>query len=400
MQRFGYNECMLWVRKGLVHLLSLLLFACLIGAAVATSININLSHPDKIKTWLNQSRVYDHFVAEAIAQAQKSAGNKPDNGPVSLSDSAVQQAAESAFSQQLLHQSVNTVLDSNYAWLQGKTATPNFTVDLRSAKHSFAEQVGAYVRTHLAGLPVCTPAQLSQIDVPNIDPLTVVCRPDALSPEAEGNQVTQSIENGDFLSNPLITSSSINPNAAAASKPYYTKLSFAPELYRSGVKLPWALGLVAMVLALSIIVVAPFRRKGWHRVGSMLAGAGVLLIIGKFIADFALRKVESKAFNNADVGQLQQSLAAFARHVESAIVKIDLYFGLLYVVLAAAVFISLYRTRNAGAPAVASGVAAQKVAESVAGKPNPAKSPKSPKPLKPKPTGSKSKPGKSSDLVQ
>lgn len=392
---------MLWVRKGLVHLLSLLLFVCLIGAAVATSINVNLSHPDKIKTWLNQSGVYDHFVAEAIAQAQKSAGDKPDNGPVSLSDSAVRQAAESSFSPQLLQHSVNTVLDSNYAWLQGKTATPNFTIDLRSAKQSFAQQVGAYVKTHLAGLPVCTPAQLSQIDVQNIDPLTVVCRPDTLSPEAEGNQVTQSIENGDFLSNPVITSSSINPNASAASKPYYTKLSFAPRLYQSGVKLPWALGLVALVLALSIVVIAPLRRKGWRRVGIVLLEAGALLIIGKFVADFLLGKVEAKAFNASSVGQLQQSLTAFARHVESAIVKIDLYFGLLYVLLAAVVLILLYRTRHAGAPAVASGVTAQKVAESVAGKPPSAKPPKPAKPSKPsKPTGSKSKPGEPTDLVQ
>lgn len=346
---------MLWVRKAFVHLLSLLLFLCLLGLAAATSANINLSSPKKVESWLNQSKLYDHFVAQATSQAQQSTGDQGDNNSVSLSDTAVQQAAQQAFSPQLLQQTVNTVLDSNYAWLQGKTATPNFSVDLTSAKQSFADQVAAFARDHLASLPVCTPAQLSQIDINNLDPLTVPCRPASVSPDAEAAQVKQKILTGGFLSNPVINANSINPNGTSNSKPYYTKLSIAPKLYRYGVKLPWAFGALSLLLILGIIFVAPTKRKGWRRTAVVLAEAGILLVLGKFAADFVFNKVESKAFNNSSVGQLQQSLTSFAHHAESELLKITLTFGIVYLVAAIAIFIFLMRSRQAAPATVGAG---------------------------------------------
>lgn len=338
---------MIWLRKGFVHLLALLLLSTLVGTAVATSLDLNFSSPTKLEAWLDQSKLYDHFVAQAVSQAQKSADNQnPGADNVSLSDTAVQQAAQDAFSAPLLKQSVNTFLNSNYAWLEGKTDKPSFTIDLTQPKQTFAEQVGAYVKTHLASLPVCTQQQLSQIDINNFDPLDVTCRPATIDPATEGRQVTQKMETGDFLSNPVLTPDSINPNESANSKPYYTKLSFAPTVYKYGVRLPWALAVLSLLLALGIVFIAPTRRKGLRRVGSTLLVAGLLLILGKFAADYVFTKIETKTFNNADVGQIQQSLTTFAHTAESELVKVDLYFGILFVILAIVCFVFVARSRG------------------------------------------------------
>ena len=169
------------LRKGLVFVLCPLLLVALLGAAVATSSNVNLKDPAKIEGWLKDSKLYGHFIAGATAQAQKSAGdNKASSGSVSLSDEAVQKAAESAFPPDQLEQYVNTFIESNYAWIQGKSDKPDYKIDLTKAKLSFAQKVGQYVTVYTAGLPVCTAQQQAAAEL--ADPLTATCRPSSCQP--------------------------------------------------------------------------------------------------------------------------------------------------------------------------------------------------------------------------
>ncbi len=342
---------MIWLRKGFVHLLSVLLLVSLVGWALATSANVALS-PANVKSKLSQSKLYDHFIDNAIKSGQKSAGSKDqstESGAVSLSNPNVQQAAKTAFPPQLLQQSVNTFLDSNYAWLQGKTSQPNFAIDLTAAKQNFAQRVGKYAQIHSASLPICTNAELADIPDPaNIDPLASTCRPAQLSPEAAGAKVTQQIiGSGDFLSNPVITPQSLNPkDPRGQSQPYYEKLSNAPRVYRLGQKLPLILGVVALASTLGIVLVAPLRRRGVRRVGLVLFIAGIVLVAIKFIADFGFKKLEHKAFNSATVGPLQRSLVDFTHRLQGQIVATDVYFGIAFLLLALIIFIYIFKTRR------------------------------------------------------
>jgi hypothetical protein len=336
---------MIWLRKGLVHLLSLFLLVALIGGALATSAELSLTHPAKLENWLSQSNLYDHFVSNAIDQSQKSTGNQ--SGSVSLGDTVVKQAAESAFSTQLLQKDVNTFLDSNYAWLQGKTSTPNFTIDLSGAKQNFANAVGQYVTTYSANLPVCSSAQLAKDQ--NIDPLAAVCLPQGVNAQAAGAQVTQQLTSSSgFLSNPVITASSINPNQNSHSQPYYQRVSQLPKIYRLATKLPLALGGLAVLITLAIVFIAPRKRKGVRRVAAVLVVSGIVLVVIKFAADYAVKKVEHQVFNNANIGQLQQSLTNFAQRVESSLVKTDMIFGIAFIAAALIIFGILIKTRQPG----------------------------------------------------
>lgn len=347
-----------WVRKVLAGFLTLVLFAALLGTAFSTSGNLAFSHPDKIEAWLNQSDLYGHFVSNAIDQAKKSANSTENQGPVTLSDTAVQQAAQTAFSDQLLQNSVKTFLDANYAWLEGKTAQPSFTINLTQSKQNFAAQVGQYVQAHINSLPVCGAQQLAALgNVNSVDPLNITCRPPQLNAQAEAQLVTQRIQNSSgFLSNPVISANNINPKGASSSQPYYQKYSELPKLYQLGVKLPWIYAAAALLSALAIIFLAPRKRCGLRRIGINLAIAGVILVAFKFVADAVLKQVEKHIFNSSSVGQLQQALTDFLQRAEHQLVKTDMLFGLGYLLLALLILIILLSTRrNRGAKPVPKG---------------------------------------------
>jgi hypothetical protein len=338
---------MLWLRKGVVYFLSLVLLLSLLGVALATGADSAFSHPNKIEAWLSQSNIYSHFVAQVTSQAQQSTGG--NNSSVALTDVEVQQAAKSAFNTQLLQQDVNVFIDSNYAWLEGKTSVPDFNIDLGPAKQTFAQTVGSYVATYLNGLPVCSPTQLAQLgSTANADPLSLSCRPATLDPQTEGTQIAQQLSTStNFLSDPVLTANNISPTQNhQVRQPYYQRLSQAPRLYRAAVRLPVFSLIVALLSALGIVVLAVSRRRGVRRIGEVLLVSGIVLVAIKFIADAAFKHLEDHIFNTSSVGQLQQSLTDFGHHVESQLVKVDLWFGIAFLVLAIIIIGTVLATRQ------------------------------------------------------
>lgn len=338
---------MVWARRALASFLTLVLFLSLIGTALSTSANLAFAHPQKVETWLNQSNLYQNFLANAVQQAKVSAGSTEAQGSVTLSDSAVQQAASSAFTNQQFQQSLNTFLNSNYAWLEGKTATPSFVINLSGNKQNFANQIGQYVQDHINSLPVCSAQQLAEIgNANNIDPLNVTCRPPTLDPKTEANLVAQKVDaSGGFLSNPVITANNINPKGSQA-EPYYQKFADAPKLYKAAVRLPWIYAGVAILSAVAIIFVSLRRRNGFHTVAGTLFTSGVILVIIKFLSDTIFNHLEKHIFNQSSVGPLQQSLTQFLSKVQHQTTEVDFWFGASYIVLAVIIFIALIATAH------------------------------------------------------
>lgn len=343
---------MIWVRKGFVHLLALVLLVSLVGGAFAVSAKLNFTHPAKLETWLNESNFYSSFVTNELHDAQQSASNDQGAGRVSLSDPAVEQAVGSVFSSGLLQQYVTTFLNSNYAWLEGKTAVPDFRIDLTPAKRTLAQQVGKGVEIRVTGLPACSAAQLAQLQSTlETDPLSIPCRPPSLSPQIAGTQATTQInESSDFLNQTVLTANALDPNGGQQAQPYYQKLSTLPKLYRLNLKLPWIFGGLALLSALGIVFVSPGRRRGVRRIGWVLVIAGVILVAVKLVADSAFNHVQKKIFTNSNLGQLQQSLTDFLHRLETQLVRTDLWFGVVYLILAILVLGSLWLTRQKAGP--------------------------------------------------
>lgn len=337
----------------------MVLLISLIGAAYSTTFNLTLGKPKKVENYLAQSRIYDNFVAYVADQAAKSEGDG-QIGSVSLSDAAVQSAAKASFPPTLIQNGVNSFLNANYAWLEGKTANPAFKIDLSAQKLTFAKKVGQVVKAYTATLPVCTDAQATKQR--GADPLAAVCRPKGVTPAAVGAQVTRQLSTtGDFLSDPVITASSVNPKgnkndtASGQSQPYYVKLSKLPRAYRAGKKLPYVFGALALVAAVIVFFAALTRRKAWRWLGMALSLAGIILLSSRLIADFAVRQLEKQVFNASTVGPLQRSLTDFAHRVAGALVRIDIWFGAAFLTAGLVILITLWATRRT-APKAPAGV--------------------------------------------
>jgi hypothetical protein len=339
---------MVLARKGFVHLLGLLLLVSLVGLALSISAKINLTHPQKIETFLSQSNFYSNAVTNELHDAQQSASNDSGAGRVSLSDPIVVQAVKSVFTPQLIQQYSDTVLKSNYAWLEGKTSSPQFSIDLKPDKQKLAQQVGDTVKARLAQLSPCLDAQLAQLQATlNTDPLAIPCLLPTLDAQTAAKQATAQInESSSFLNNPVITPSSLNPNSDKQDKPYYQKLSAAPKAYKWAQRLPWIfLGLIA-VTKLGIFFLAPTKRRGMRRISIIVLLAGLVLAAVKLVADKAFNRLEKHLFTNSDVGQLQHSLTDFLHRVETQLVKIDLYFAIAFLAAGALTLGVLWLTRN------------------------------------------------------
>ncbi|HLC91966.1 MAG TPA: hypothetical protein VJC09_02855, partial [Candidatus Saccharimonadales bacterium] len=111
--------------------------------AVVAALVMTFHSPDKIEKSLSDSGVYSTFVDSALQEVQKAVKDNPDNSEVPIADPAIKAAAKQAFTPQLLQTSTESVLNGTYDWLAGKTAEPNFKIDLTNAKQTFANGVGA-----------------------------------------------------------------------------------------------------------------------------------------------------------------------------------------------------------------------------------------------------------------
>jgi len=155
-------------------------FLILITAIVAALV-LTFNSPKKIEKSLSDSGVYSTFVSSALKEVQKSNdqtgsksdGNKTDDIPID--NPAIVAAANQAFTPQLLKSTTENVLNGTYAWLQGKTPTPSFTIDFSTAKKTFAQGVGEAAQKQLASLPVCTTAQAIQ-QGSDINAFSATCR--------------------------------------------------------------------------------------------------------------------------------------------------------------------------------------------------------------------------------
>ncbi|HMH31047.1 MAG TPA: hypothetical protein VK534_01060 [Methylomirabilota bacterium] len=336
---------MIWLRRGVVFLLVLVLFASLVEGVSALTFNRNLGQATKIEVLLKQSGVYDKALASALQNSQKESDqNGSSDVTISLDDPIVQQAAQQVFTPQLIEQNVNTLIDANYAWLNGKTKTPMFMINLSSSKEDFATRVGKLVQTRLAGLPVCTAAQITQLQIP-VSSLTVTCRPPGLDPATEGARVAQEIRSSDFLTKPVITASTLGRDDPSQGKAYYEKLSQAPKLFQLSQKLPIISGVIALLATIGIIFIAPKRRKGWLYVGLVLLVSGGLLAGTRLSANATADQI-TKHIHDTVSSQLKQPRDDFVHHLATELTKINLWFGAAFLVLAITIFITLLVTRN------------------------------------------------------
>lgn len=244
-------------------------------------------NPNTIKGALKDENVYTNVVPSVL---KTTATTNVSTAQIPLKEPWVQTAAEKAFPPADLEQKTNTAIDSTFAWLNGTTDQPEFSIDLTSNKEAFSQEVGNYAQTRYEGLPACSRANIPS----TTDPLTVTCRIPGMSSSSAANTLMQRVQNDkDFLPNTVITpnNASLNPVNKTADTGIFDNLEGLRAIYQQKTLLMWVLPLLTVVLTAGGLFLAKDRVKGTRQLMRAFLITGVGLLILGFIVGTGLGKV-------------------------------------------------------------------------------------------------------------
>ncbi len=323
-----------FARKTLLGLATFFLPFCLLLLAASSSVVITLHSATKLKHWISNSGAYEKVVDAVLSQSQESAQKNGDSLPIQ--DPQIQTVAKTAFSPQVLQADTENVIDGTYHWLQGKTAQPDFRIDLSGPKQQFINGLGDYLRTRLASVPVCARGQ-----VPNTDDLfTTNCIPRGTDVNAAiQQQIDKLANNKEFLGDPVITASNLKSDNNQSP---FEKMKQVPKAYQKASWSPWLLGGLAVASAAIIIFVHTERRRGMKRVARIMLPTGILLIFtGVAIMQIAKGAEAQIHLTGSGVSQLQPALISIIDAVVGSLAHAYMWFGAIYALIGAGLLLAV-----------------------------------------------------------
>src|ERR1044071_10071967 len=120
---------------------------------------------------MREQGTYDKIAPAVLATT--SYANASGAGQIPLKEPWVQTAVMKAFPASDLQQKGDAVIDSSFAWLDGTSDKPQFSLDFSANKTQLGTEVGNYTGSRLNGLPACSLTNIPE----TIDAYTIDCLP-------------------------------------------------------------------------------------------------------------------------------------------------------------------------------------------------------------------------------
>ena len=284
--------------------------------------------PQPLESALKQSGIYTVFAQNTIEEQATS------NTALPLQDAGVQAAIQKAFPPSLIEQSTTKIIDGTYDWVQGRTESPNFSIDLSEPKANLATYVADYVRERSAALPICSYQEslaLAQAGTTNVDPYTLTCRPSQVSSDQLAEQAKQQVLGSDLLSTPVVTADSIKNDRGQT---LGQQLEIVPQAYTWMIYSLFGTGIIA-VLAIGIIVL--LQRAQWRgavkRLSIILISIGAVSAGVAWIISLGFNKISSILADGTTSQMLQTKLVAVFTALAHDLQKWWIGYGIVLIVL-------------------------------------------------------------------
>jgi uncharacterized protein YjeT (DUF2065 family) len=307
------------------------------------------THPATIKKLVAESGLYNINLHDTL---QQTGTIRTSVGQFSATDPLVVDAANSSFSPAFLKQSANTIIDSIYRWLDGKTPQPDFSIDLSQQKQIFADKLSSdiYSKYTLFNLQRCTSAQLAQQSEQgsSFNILDAQCLPPGTTPESIAAVVKQQLlSNQDFLKDSVINADNLNSfsgcsGSGANCKPSQNQTPFfqtknakqIPKKYQWAKKTPLILSVLTVLSGAGIVFLSKTWQKGLRHVGINLVVIGLIMLAFSWAFN---RAVSTKAVPRIKVDNavFQQDIRNLITDLSQQIDKNYWFFGGLYTVVGA-----------------------------------------------------------------
>jgi len=338
------------LRRLFLSLLAGLLSASLFGLAWSNITISTIHNRTTVKSWFDKSDFYNKIVDVVLENAKDSGENS--NG-LPINDPKLQAVAKQAFTPELLKNSVNSILDGSYNWLDGSKQNLDFKIDLTNAKQQLATGLGNYVTERAAALPACP----GGTDISNFDGFNATCLPAGLSAQAAGDKARDDLLKQDFLKNPVITADSINlskdKNAPATTSKVTEdkKAQITRTAYQRSSGLPIILAVVSVLLALAIVFISSEKFKGVRRVGYILIVNGVILLVIYLVLNKAFSVASTKIQSGHSNFKAASLGISFAKVVLNSVQHVMIWYILAYIILGVAAIVASKMMTKGSKPA-------------------------------------------------
>jgi hypothetical protein len=301
---------------------------CLLFIAIFVAFGVILGKPDTLKKTLKDSGIYNNFTDSLIEQAQKPAKEgETQREDFPIQDVAVQQAIKKAITPDFTQNTAEQIIDGTYTWLDGEATKPTFNIDFTPVKQNLANNVGDAALQRLQGLPVCTVAQLQQLDPNNIDPFNLPCRPPGVNPQAEKQKlVNEALSSEDFLNDSTVNADTIKKEGETTSP--FEKLSYIPMLFQFSRIAPWVLGVFGLLAGAGVVFLSPNRRQGLKSVARTLLVVSIILFVSALITKFLIGRVSADSLSST--ATTQQSALYILRTLTDSFNNVLFVFAIVY----------------------------------------------------------------------
>jgi len=282
------------------------------------------THPQTVKDLVAKSGIYDSIVPNLL---QQNDNISTPLGDISTADPQIKSAVTTAISPKTVQQQSDAAIDGIYAWLDGKTATPDFNFGLSNQKNQFATSVASVVEQRLQTLPACSRAQsLAIARTASFNALNATCLPSGVTPTAASQTVKEAVLNGDYLSKASINSTDIKDSTGQPV--FQTKLKDAPKKYQLFKKTPFMLVTLTILTAVGVVLLSRTWQKGLRHIGITILFAGIFMLVLAWGLNNAVNDSLPKL--NIDNAVLSQSVNGLVKEVARQITGNYRLFGWIY----------------------------------------------------------------------
>lgn len=339
-------------RRFAVRSLATLFGTCALLFATLIAFNAVFGTPEPLKQALDSSHVYD-----ALGSSLTSSGGP--NGQQLADTPEVQQATKQAVDSKTAKKTIEQFVDGTYHWLNGKTAQPDFRIDLTGPVNTFKQSLTSLAEAKLQALPPCTEEQLQNIDINTITYDSLPCLPPGIDIHQLAQQsVDNTAVNNTFLQNPIVTADTLPKDKAG--KNAFQRAYAAPAAFQVVKDMTPFVGILALVAAGLIF----WLRKDWLAslkiIGVSLVIDGVFLVAGGFLVDlaFSLLHKQEAAFSTGATRAISEMIGTLAHDITKFLYS----FGSLYLLLAIAGLVAVHIIRKQRAALVATAVTDEETA--------------------------------------
>jgi hypothetical protein len=306
----------------------------LLATALFAVVRFNLLNPPTIKGIVRDNMANLHSTIDSVT---KGAPKEESGEGVDLSDPAVSSIIKTTFTADFLQSTTDVIIDSVVSWLEGKTERPQFSIDLGPKKTEFINNISVYVRDRYTTLPVCTTMPQEA------DLLASDCQVPGISADQAAAQVVQELSTSEeFLPDTTLTQDDIQAFSNAKD------LQTLRQAYQFTKNLFWLSLGSAVIGGLGVLLLSDTKRLGLKRIAKMLLASGLMILVSTALGIIVARTLVDKIPGSNEVERelIKNFFAPLVKDVQNILGRTFFICAGLYLLLAAALFVYLWRTKE------------------------------------------------------